>query len=87
MDCCYVCKRARPCCGGPVHLLAVSNHEGHTVEVPDMKEKWGLGRVFRNCRGFEGEYEDVWTATVKIVFLGRTREEALTRMNHAKSFL
>ena len=60
-----------------MHLLNVADHSGHTVEVPELTEKWGLGRVVANCRGFEGKYEDVETGTLKWVFLGRNREEAV----------
>ena len=86
MDKCYICREARPCCGGLVHMMREEKHRGHTIEVPDLKKTWGLGRVFQNCRGFEGEYEDEWTGTLKLAFLGRTREEAVKRMNHVKSF-
>ena len=57
------------------------------IEVVDLKKKWGLRRVFKNCGGFEGEYKDEWTGTLQSVFLGQTREEAVGRMNHVKSFL
>lgn len=47
MDKCYICREARPCCGGLVHhMMRVEEHRGHTVEVPDLKKTWGLGRVF-----------------------------------------
>ena len=87
MEECYVCKKDRPCCGGPVHLLRDGNHKGHTVEAPELREEWGLGRVLKNCQGYEGEYRDVETGSLRSVFLGRTREKASQRMNHVKSFL
>ena len=68
-------------------MLNVANHSGHTVEVPELTKKWGLGRVVANCRGFEGEYKDLETGTLKWVFLGWSREQATGRMNHVKSFL
>ena len=55
--------------------------------MPDLKKKWGLGRVFKNSRGFEGEYKDEWTGTLQSIFMEQTREEAVGRMNHVKSFL
>ena len=63
------------------------NPKGHTVEVPDLREEWGLGRVLKNCLGFEGEYSDFETGSLRSVFLGRTLEEAVGRMNHVKSSL
>ena len=62
-------------------------NEGHGVEVADLKTMWGLGRVVRNCRGFLGEYKDVETGKWCFVFLGDTREDAIGRMNHMRSFL
>ena len=87
MDKCLICNEMRPCCGGPLHLMNEGQHRGHTIEVPDLRAKWGMGRVFQTCRGLEGQYEDEWTGGMKLVFLGRTRKEALSRMNHVKSFL
>ena len=70
-----------------MHWMRKEDHKGHTVEVPDLKEEWGLGRVFKNCLGFQGEYNDFETGNLRNVFLGRTLEEAVGKMNHLRSFL
>ena len=87
LDHSYCCGQLRPCGGGLLHLMDVADHKGHTIEVHDIKEKGGLGRVVKNCRRFEGEYCDLSTGTLKCVFLGHMREEAVGRMNHLKLFL
>ena len=76
MDDCYVCNKERPCCGGSLHTFCEENHKGHTVEAPELREDWGLGRVLKNCQGFEGEYKDYETGSLGSVFLGHMLEEA-----------
>ena len=87
---CQICQQERPCCGGPIHLLDDAQakvHEGHRVEVKDLAKMWGLGRVMQNCRGIEGEYLDLETGVWRFVFLGWSRDQAIARMRHVKSFL
>ena len=68
-------------------MLNLADHKGHTIEVHELKERWGLGRVIQNCRGFEGQYKDIETGSLKWVLLARMREEAVGRMYHVKFFL
>ena len=58
-------------------MFREENHKGRTVEAPELREEWGLGRVLKNCQGFEGEYKDYETGSLRSVFLGRTLEEAM----------
>lgn len=67
-------------------MMREEKYRGYMIEVFDLKKKWGLGRVFQNCWGFEGEYEDEWIGILKLVFLGWIREEVVKRMNYVKLF-
>ena len=43
LDRSYCCGQVRPFCGGPVHLMDVADHKGHTIEVRDseaLEESW-----------------------------------------------
>ena len=53
-----------------------------------IKEAWGLGSVWiTNYGAYHGMYHDFETERYTHMFLGNTQHQALSRMNHVKSFL
>lgn len=74
---CYVCSQERPCCGSHLSMMFHEHHTGHSKEVLELSKAWGMGRVMKNCCGFHGEYIDVETKSIRVMFLGLTEEEVL----------
>ena len=87
---CHVCRPTRPCCRQPlIQLWERDYHEKfvHPVKGP-LRDAWGLGSVWVTCcAAYYGMYYDVETTAYQPVFLGRSEEEAIGRVNHVKSFL
>jgi len=90
MENCYVCKQSWPCCQTPLlELGKQGTHEKfvHPVKGP-LKEAWGLGSVWVTCCGaIYGMYYNDETTRYDPIFLGNHYEEAMSRVNHVKSFL
>ena len=59
----------------------------HTVRRP-LRNAWGLGSVWVTCCGaIYGMHYDDETKTYQPMFLGDCEAQALSRINHVKSFL
>ena len=87
---CYVCKQSRPCCRQPLSDLREHGHHEkfiHPVKGP-LKDAWGLGSVWVTCcRKYYGMHYDDETTAYQPMFLGNSEEQAMSRVNHVKSFL
>ena len=86
---CYVCKQTRPCCRLPLTELGKrGTHDKfiRTLSGP-LREAWGLGCVWETCcKAIYGMYPNYETSRYEAVFLGNHYEEAMSRVNHVKSF-
>ena len=59
----------------------------HPVKGP-LKDAWGIGSVWVTCcRAYYGLHLNRETATCIPIFLGNGEKQALSRVNHVKSFL
>ena len=87
---CRVCQQSRPCCRQPrIELWERDHHEKfvHPVKGP-LKDAWELGSVWVTCCAtYYGMCYDEKTTAYQPVFLGRSEEEAMGRVNLVKSFL
>ena len=87
---CYVCKQSRPCCQQPLLELREQGHHEkfvHPIKEP-LKDAWGLGSVWVTCcRAYYGMYYDEETAAHNPMYLSDCEEQAMSRVNHVKSFL
>ena len=87
---CYVCRQTRPCCRQS--LFELDEHGTHEnvvrpIQGP-LKKAWRLGSVWVTCCGVVyGMYYDVERAKYDFVFLGNSEEQAMSCVNHVKSFL
>jgi len=87
---CYVCKQTRPCCRQPI--LELSRKGNHTRFIRaltgPLRKDWGLGCVYATCCGaIYGMYHNVVTNCYEPVFLENSYDQALSRVNHVKSFI
>ena len=87
---CYVCKQSRPCCRQPLPELREQGHHEkfvHQVNGP-LKDAWGLGSVWVTCcHAYYGMYYNDETTAYQPMYLGDCEQQALSRVNHVKSFL
>ena len=86
---CCVCKQTRPCCRQT--LFELNEHGTHDNLVRPirgpLKEAWGLGSVYVTCCGVVyGMYYDKETDKYDFMFLGNDQDQAMSRVNHVKSF-
>ena len=89
-DHCYVCKQKRPCCRKPILELGRNGTHDKSIRPVNgqLREAWGLGCVWKTCCGaIYGMYPNYETSRYEAIFLGNHVEEALSRVNHVKSFL
>ena len=87
---CHVCKQLRPCCRQPI--LELRRNGTHTKFIRalsgPLRKEWGLGCVYATCCGVVyGMYYNVETNCYEPVFLGNNYDQALSRVNHVKSFI
>ena len=87
---CYVCKQSRPCCRQPLLELREQGHHEkfiHPIQGP-LKFAWGLGSVWVTCcHAYYGKHYDDETTEYKPMYLGDCEEQAMSRVNHVKSFI
>ena len=87
---CYICKQSRLCCRQPLLEIGECGHHERFVHPVKgvLKDAWGLGSVWVTCcQMYYGLYYDDETKTCKPVFLGGCEQQAMSRVNHVKSFV
>ena len=86
---CYICNQERPCCRQSLHDLISgrTKHQKIVREITgELAESWACGSVYVTCcNSIYGEYFDIEDMTWKTAFLGKTEEQAMTRVNLVKS--
>ena len=84
----FVHPVAGDCCHQP-ELREQTHQEKfiHPVKGP-IKDAWGIGSVWVTCcRAYYGLHLNRETSICTPIFLGNNEKQALSRMNHVKSFL
>ena len=86
---CYICGQERPCCRQSLHDL-ISGRRRHQKIVREIEgelaEKWACGSVYATCCGaIYGEYFDIENMSWKTAFLGKTEEQAMSRIDFVKA--